>query len=272
MAEQIANLAALRDRGVRTELLQQATNKPCPRLAGGASVDQLNRSPTLCAALQAANVFDGPNDEQDVIRCLVDVLSSFSSDSQDSALCQQVVDQIKVAFADQSASSPSHMVAFGPAPTESRLGLALSGGGTRAATFALGSILYLLDADRYGTVEQINSVSGGSLTNGYIANTTRSDQPITVDQLRPFARRLVDKGAPLEDYGRQFAFRLAISAVSALAAVATGVFALRGSLPWWVPVLLIGLAVYTAAILWYLLVLGTNEMMELWVRRTLNPT
>lgn len=45
----------------------------------------------------------------------------------------------------------------------------MSGGGHRAALFGLGPLLYLADADKNANVTSIASVSGGSLTNGYVA-------------------------------------------------------------------------------------------------------
>ena len=49
------------------------------------------------------------------------------------------------------------------------IGLCLSGGGHRASIFALGALLYLVDADRHRDVKAISSVSGGSLTSGFFA-------------------------------------------------------------------------------------------------------
>ena len=50
-----------------------------------------------------------------------------------------------------------------------RVGVALSGGGHRASVWAAGLLLYLADADRNGDVGAIASVSGGSITNGVVA-------------------------------------------------------------------------------------------------------
>ncbi len=47
--------------------------------------------------------------------------------------------------------------------------VSLSGGGHRAALFALGALLYLSDAGKNREVTSIASVSGGSLTNGHLA-------------------------------------------------------------------------------------------------------
>jgi predicted acylesterase/phospholipase RssA len=50
-----------------------------------------------------------------------------------------------------------------------RVGVALSGGGHRASVWAVGLLLYLADAGRNGDVGAIASVSGGSITNGVVA-------------------------------------------------------------------------------------------------------
>jgi hypothetical protein len=50
-----------------------------------------------------------------------------------------------------------------------RVGVALSGGGHRASVWAAGLLLYLADAGRNGDVGVIASVSGGSITNGVVA-------------------------------------------------------------------------------------------------------
>jgi hypothetical protein len=51
------------------------------------------------------------------------------------------------------------------------IGVALSGGGHRATLFDLGALLYLADAGKNRDVTSISSVSGGSLTNGYVAQS-----------------------------------------------------------------------------------------------------
>ena len=47
--------------------------------------------------------------------------------------------------------------------------VALSGGGTRAALFAVGGLLALVDRGLGEKILQVASVSGGSITNAYIA-------------------------------------------------------------------------------------------------------
>jgi len=49
-----------------------------------------------------------------------------------------------------------------------RIGVALSGGGHRAALFGLGALLYLVDAGKGPQLTSVASVSGGSLTNAFI--------------------------------------------------------------------------------------------------------
>ncbi len=50
-----------------------------------------------------------------------------------------------------------------------KIAVALSGGGYRASLFGLGALLYLVDAGKNAEVNSISSVSGGSITNGYVA-------------------------------------------------------------------------------------------------------
>jgi predicted acylesterase/phospholipase RssA len=57
------------------------------------------------------------------------------------------------------------------APEPRSISISLSGGGHRAALFALGALLYVADARKNHAVTSIASVSGGSLTNGHLAQT-----------------------------------------------------------------------------------------------------
>ncbi len=58
--------------------------------------------------------------------------------------------------------------------TSKTIGLCLSGGGHRASLFSLGALLYLVDAGRNQDVRVISSVSGGSLTNDFLATQPSS--------------------------------------------------------------------------------------------------
>lgn len=51
------------------------------------------------------------------------------------------------------------------------LAVSLSGGGHRATLFVLGALMYLADAKANAHVTSIASVSGGSLTNGFVGQT-----------------------------------------------------------------------------------------------------
>ena len=64
-----------------------------------------------------------------------------------------------------------------------RVGIALSGGGHRASVWAAPPPLYLADAGRKGDVGSIASVSGGSITNGVVAQQMDYRQA-RADQIR----------------------------------------------------------------------------------------
>ena len=58
-----------------------------------------------------------------------------------------------------------------PASLVKSLAVSLSGGGHRATIFVLGALMYLVDAKANADVTSIASVSGGSLTNGFVGQT-----------------------------------------------------------------------------------------------------
>lgn len=78
-----------------------------------------------------------------------------------------------------------------------RIAVAMSGGGHRAALFGLGALLYLVDSGKAREVTSVASVSGGSLTNGAVAQAV--DLP-SVDAaafrraVTPAGRRFGTKG------------------------------------------------------------------------------
>jgi predicted acylesterase/phospholipase RssA len=78
------------------------------------------------------------------------------------------------------------------------IGVALSGGGHRASMFGLGVLLYLADAGKLPEVTSVASVSGGSLTNGYIAQTVdltaAADGAVLEQAVAPFAKQLAQRG------------------------------------------------------------------------------
>lgn len=101
------------------------------------------------------------------------------------------------------------------------LGVALSGGGSRAAAFALGALLYLVDSGLNRFVTAVTSVSGTSIPNAVIAHAgdfrTASRQTIR-DQVLPIARTLAAGIVP------QWLVRTYMAAIAI--AVASGVFGL----------------------------------------------
>jgi predicted acylesterase/phospholipase RssA len=77
------------------------------------------------------------------------------------------------------------------------ISVSLSGGGHRAALFALGALLYLADAGKNRAVTSIASVSGGSLTNGHLAQTldyTAASADEVADWAATPAKRFASKG------------------------------------------------------------------------------
>jgi predicted acylesterase/phospholipase RssA len=71
-----------------------------------------------------------------------------------------------------------------------KLRVALSGGGLRAAVFDLGLLLYLVDAGLNARVEQISSVSGGSITNAFVARRCNF-QKVSSQEFDGIAARLL---------------------------------------------------------------------------------
>lgn len=82
-------------------------------------------------------------------------------------------------------------------PTRS-VAIALSGGGHRATIFALGALMYVVDAGRARDTTSIASVSGGSLTNGFVAQALdfRSADPAAFEAkvAGPLARQIAHRG------------------------------------------------------------------------------
>lgn len=77
-----------------------------------------------------------------------------------------------------------------------KIAIALSGGGYRASLFGLGVLLYLVDAQKNREVTSIASVSGGSITNAYIAQLKRfqeRESPEFWTIIRPLAQTIAQK-------------------------------------------------------------------------------
>lgn len=111
------------------------------------------------------------------------------------------------------------------APTP-HIGVALSGGGHRATLFGLGAMAYLLDAGKGPELSTISSISGGSITNGWLGleadlAAVRADE---VDGLtRRLAHRIARQGT-LWASPYTYLFLVALAVVLAAALVASVVW------------------------------------------------
>lgn len=71
-----------------------------------------------------------------------------------------------------------------------KIAVALSGGGYRASLFGLGTLLYLADVGKNQDVVSISSVSGGSITNAYVAQM-KGYKNCTGEQFREGVKKLI---------------------------------------------------------------------------------
>ena len=144
-----------------------------------------------------------------------------------------------------------------------KIGIALSGGGHRASLFGLGVLLYLTDAERNREVVSISSVSGGSLTNAWLAQ--RGDySKLTAEELEsrvalPFVRQVAH-------YGTLWASWTMWLYMVTLCISLLGVFAL-----WWLPVDLLARIIYfvLGLAIWGLFAKLRNKMCALAFQSTL---
>jgi NTE family protein len=91
---------------------------------------------------------------------------------------------------------------FGKEPSEEGVGIALSGGGFRAALFHAGAFWRMNELGLLPSLDRISSISGGSITAGCLAvrwnrlrfrnNAAENFVPEIVDPLRAFCTRTVD--------------------------------------------------------------------------------
>ena len=129
--------------------------------------------------------------------------------------------------------------------TDQHIAVAMSGGGHRASLFGLGALLYLVDAGKGPELSQVSSVSGGSLTNGYVglyADLTTVEPGEFWSTTGQFVRRLVRRGT-LFGYPLTYLLLAAI-ALSVVAAVVVSFLC-----PPWISILVWIAAVVLAAVL-----------------------
>ena len=83
------------------------------------------------------------------------------------------------------------------------IAVALSGGGHRASLFGLGAMLYLMDAGKGPEIATVSSVSGGSITNGWMAATCDINDTTAEefdDQASAFASKIALGGTLWADW------------------------------------------------------------------------
>lgn len=105
--------------------------------------------------------------------------------------------------------------------------IAVSGGGHRASLFGLGALLYVADAGLNQEVTSIASVSGGSITNGYLG-ATLNYRAVSGEQLRNVVRPLVRRCSVLGTV--QWARESVALCLGIVVGIALAVAA------WWIPV------------------------------------
>ncbi len=143
------------------------------------------------------------------------------------------------------------------------IAIALSGGGHRASLFGIGVLLYLTDAERNRDVVSVSSVSGGSLTNAWLAQ--RGDySKLTAEELksrvvRPFVRQVAHYGTLWASWTTWL--YMVILCISLL-----GVIAL-----WWLPIDLLARSIYfvLGLIGWGMLFSLRSKMCALAFQKTL---
>lgn len=98
-----------------------------------------------------------------------------------------------------------------PSTESAPLGLALSGGGVRAALFSLGVVIGLIEAECHRRLRCIASVSGGSILNAALAHSGRQGGYSTVKEFEPLASRLASRLASQGAFA--FDWRTVVSAL-----------------------------------------------------------
>lgn len=125
------------------------------------------------------------------------------------------------------------------------LAVSLSGGGHRATLFVLGALMYLVDAKVNGDVTSIASVSGGSMTNGFVGQEVNFRQTDGAEFRKRVAAPLATQ---IAKRGTLFAPLLSKVYVAILIVVSILVFVIPAiaPYPWYVRLVLffVGVAVW----------------------------
>jgi predicted acylesterase/phospholipase RssA len=103
--------------------------------------------------------------------------------------------------------------AAGAPRSEELLGLALSGGGIRAALFSLGVLVCLVDCGGNRRVRSMTSVSGGSIVNAFVAQNCDFSACGTPEEFEPVAKEIAESLAMKGAWGFSVANLLAALSV-----------------------------------------------------------
>jgi hypothetical protein len=96
-------------------------------------------------------------------------------------------------MADSSEAPRSVDVGQAAGSQRQHVAVALSGGGHRAGLFGLGALLYLVDVGKGPEIAAVSSISGGSLSNGFVGATcdlTRVEPTAFWREVKPLAQKL----------------------------------------------------------------------------------
>lgn len=141
---------------------------------------------------------------------------------------------------------------------------ALSGGGFRASAYALGALIYLVQSGLNRNVDCVASVSGGSITNAYVAGQC-DFKAIDLEEFKQVARRLAMMIARDGLIGRRFLFSLAYLIIMSLWTVGIAVLMVR--VRHWTGANAVVLIVLVVAWLWA--ALGRGMVVSAWLRNLL---
>jgi len=129
------------------------------------------------------------------------------------------------------------------AGSRAHVAVALSGGGHRASLFGLGALLYLVDAGKGAQMSSVSSISGGSLTNGYVGLkidlTTATAQSFR-DDVRPLAKAVSTGGTV---WARPLTYLYLLSMVAILGVASWSCVPLSGAWPllvWAIALVIVG--------------------------------
>jgi hypothetical protein len=146
----------------------------------------------------------------------------------------------------------------------------------RAAAFALGVLFYITDAKREERIRQISSVSGGSITDGFLANMLTSARSFNEKSAAEFARRLARDGMPLEEAGKLFVHYFSSAASTLVFASLIVLMRAMGvafsEMLFFGTFIIIGLTLVCGLIMYQLFKIITEALVSEWFAITINES